>query len=292
MRLFKEVALNFKRSGFMSFVSIGTIILAVTMLGGFYIIHTVVNFAADEMQNKVEAVAFLKDGTSAEEIKMLGDEIAAMNGIKEAKYISKDDAYQDFSKDPEMQKILASFEGNPLPDSIAVKFTEYKAQEIKNAVSVIRSKPAVEEVEYGAAEIEHLLNVINAVKYIAGAAGIIFMIAALLVVSNIIKLTIYNRRQDIYVLKMVGATGADIRLPFILEGIIHGFLGGVMGWLILYGVVSFLMFQVQKETGIDLSAFYAFDKTILSAEFILGMTGAGSLLGLTGSLMSQGRIFK
>jgi hypothetical protein len=52
------------------------------------------------------------------------------------------------------------------------------------------------------------------------------------------------------------------------------------------------MFQVQKETGIDLSAFYAFDKTILSAEFILGMTGAGSLLGLTGSLMSQGRIFK
>ncbi|HNZ29475.1 MAG TPA: permease-like cell division protein FtsX, partial [Candidatus Goldiibacteriota bacterium] len=99
MRLFREVVLNFKRSGFMSFVSIGTIILAVTMLGGFYIMHTVVNFAADRMQNRVEAVVFIKDGASAEEIKLLGDEITALSGVKEARYISKDDAYQDFAKD-------------------------------------------------------------------------------------------------------------------------------------------------------------------------------------------------
>ncbi|HPI03222.1 MAG TPA: permease-like cell division protein FtsX [Candidatus Goldiibacteriota bacterium] len=292
MRLFREVVLNFKRSGFMSFVSIGTIILAVTMLGGFYIMQTVVNFAADQMQNRVEAVVFIKDGASAEEIKLLGDEITALSGVKEARYISKDDAYQDFAKDPEMQKILSSFEGNPLPDSISVKFNDYKAQEINSAVAAIKTKMAVEDVEYGAAEIEHLLNVINAVKYIAGAAGIIFVIAALLVVSNIIKLTIYNRRQDIYVLKMVGATGADIRLPFIFEGIAHGFLGGFLGWLILYAVVSFLAFQVKKETGIDLAAFYAFNPALLSPKFIFGMTGAGIVLGLTGSLMSQGRIFK
>ena len=292
MRWLREVFLNFKRSGFMSLISMGTIILAVTALGGYYIINESISYTVKRVQQKVEVVVFLHDGLSKEKIDNIITEAQTALVVKEIKFASKEDAYNEFLKDRDMADIMKTFDGNPLPDSINVKLNEYSKENINKIVKFFDSKEGVEDIQYGGSEIENLINIINVIKMIAGAAGVIFIVSALLVVSNIIKLTVYARRQDIYIFRMIGASESFIRMPFIAEGIVHGFIGGLTGWGLLYAVINILITQIRKETGIDLSEFYLFAPVFFNVKFMLASIAAGTLLGLTGAILAQGRLFR
>lgn len=292
MRWIREVFLNFRRSGFMSLISIGTIVLAVTALGGYYIINESIIYTVKRVQQKVEVVVFLHDGLEREKIDNIITEAQASLPVQEIKFTSKEDAFTEFLKDPDIAGIMKTFDGNPLPDSINIKLREYSKENINKIVKYFDSKEGVEDIQYGGSEIENLINIINVIKMIAGAAGVIFIVSALLVVSNIIKLTVYARRQDIYIFRMIGASESFIRMPFIVEGIIHGFIGGLIGWGLLYAVINILITQVRKETGIDLSEFYLFAPVFFNVKFMLASIGVGTMLGFTGAVFAQGRLFK
>lgn len=276
----------------MTLISIGTIVITITMLGGYYMMRETINHFMDRLQNKVEVVVFLNEGFEQGKIDNLVSEAKTITGISEVKFVSKGDAYQEFVKDAEMKGVLDSYGGNPLPDSIVLKLDKYTKADIARITGYFKEKEGVEEVQYGGEEIENLLNIVNVVKLIAAIAGGIFVLASLLVVSNIIKLTIYARRQDIYVFRMVGATESYIRMPFITEGIIHGLLGGFIGWGVLYAVANILVIEIKKETGVDLSFFYLLKPDFLSVRLLLMCLGAGTALGFMGSLLSQGRGFR
>jgi cell division transport system permease protein len=292
MRWLKEVFLNFKRSGFMSLISIGTIVITITMLGGYYLMREALNHFMDRLQNKVEVVVFLNEGIPQDKTDNLIAEAKTQAGVAEVKFVSKGDAYQEFVQDKEMKAVLDSYGSNPLPDSIVLKLTSYTKAGIAKISSYFKEKEGVDEVQYGGEEIENLLNIVNVVKLIAAIAGVIFAIASLLVVSNIINLTIYARRQDIYVFRMVGATESYIRMPFIAEGLIHGVMGGIIGWGVLYAVINILVIEIKKETGIDLAYFYLLRPEFLSVKLLLACAVSGTTLGFLGSLLSQGRSFK
>ncbi len=288
----KEVYLNLKRSGFMSLISIGTIIMAIVTLGGYYIINSSVNYFILHIENKVEIVAFLKDSCEKGKCDNIITELQAMPDVAEAKFISKEDAYQQFSKDDEIRKILDSIGSNPLPDTIVVRLKKYTAKIIKDTVKFISSKDGVEDVQYGEEEIENLINIINVVKIITFVAGVIFILSALLVVSNIIRLTIYARREDIYVFQMVGADDNFIRAPYIMEGTLHGFIGGLIGWGVLYIVINVLISRIKMETGMDFSKFYLFTPYFFSFKFMVALVATGMGLGFLGSLLSPWRTLK
>ncbi len=292
MRLFKEVFLNFKRSGFMSLISIGTIILAVVTLGGYFIVNEGLNYTIAKIQQKVEIVVFLKENLDAATVDTIINDAKAMQGVETAAFVSKDQAYQEFMQDADMQQIMKGFEGNPLPDSVVVKLKEFTKDNINRIVRFFDAKEGVEEIQYGGGEIENLINIMNVVKIIMGVAGIVFLISALLVVSNIIKLTIYARRQDIYVFKMVGASQSFIRMPFIVEGIVHGLVGGLIGWGLMYAVITILITEIRKQTGIDLASFYLFSPEYFNIRFMSYLVLAGTGLGFTGAILSQGRLFR
>ncbi len=276
----------------MSIISIGTITITIAMLGGYLMIHESVDYFTEKITDKVEISVFIKDGTDKVKIDNIVSDAVELQNIKEIKYKSKEEAFREFTEDPEMKSVLEAFEANPLPDSIIVRLDEYTRESMNEAAEFFMAKEGVEDVQFGAEEIENLINIINVVKLIAMSAGIIFIIASILVVSNIIKLTVYNRRQDIYVFKMIGASSSFIRMPFIAEGLIHGFLGGVLGWAVIYGVANLLIIEVRKETGIDMSGLYFLGPEYLKLRFLVYAAGAGTLLGFLGSVFSQGRTFK
>ncbi len=290
MRAIREVFINFKRSGFLSLISIGTIIITITVLGGYYLINETINHFMDKLQNKVEIVVFLEDDISRDKIDNLITEIKGFSGAVDAIFVSKMDAYQEFAQDNEMKQILDSFEGNPLPDSIKIRLNRYTRQNIEKLTRFFTNKEGVLDVQYGGKDIENFLNIINVIKLITAVAGIIFIIASILVVSGIINLTIYARRQDIYVFRMVGATDMYIRMPFIMEGIIHGIIGGALGWVVIYIVINILSIQIQKEIGINLFSYYLFEPDFFTIKFLTGCVVSGAILGFVGSLLSQGRI--
>ncbi|MCX8094144.1 MAG: permease-like cell division protein FtsX [Candidatus Goldbacteria bacterium] len=290
MRAIKEVFINFKRSGFLSLISMGTIIVTITVLAGYYLISETVKHFMNELQNKVEIVVFLVDNISKDKIDNMITEIKEFPEISEVVFISKLDAYQEFAQDKEMKQILDSFEGNPLPDSIKIKLKDHTKKSIEKLTKFLNTKEGVLEVQYGGKDIENFLNIINVIKLITAVAGIIFVIASILVVSSIINLTIYARRHDIYVFRMVGATDLYIRLPFIMEGLIHGIIGGVIGWVVIYIIIKILSLQIQKEMGINLLNFYIFRPEFFTVKFLIGCIISGAILGFIGSLLSQGRI--
>lgn len=290
MRAIREVFVNFKRSGFLSLISIGTIIITITVLGGYYLINETIKHFVDKLQNKVEIIVFLEDDISKDKIDNLITEIKGFPEITDVIFVSKMDAYQEFAKDKEMKQILDSFEGNPLPDSIKIRLKNYTRQNIERFTKFFDNKKGVLEVQYGGKDIENFLNIINVIKLITAVAGIIFIVASILVVSGIVNLTIYARRQDIYVFRMAGATESYIRMPFIMEGIIHGIIGGALGWVVIYIIIKILSMQIQKEIGINLLSFYLFKPDFFSIKFLIGCIASGAILGLIGSLLSQGRI--
>ncbi len=292
MRWVKEVLLNFSRSGFMSLVSIGTIALAVLALGGYYLINESLNYAVAKVEQKVEVVVFLHDGFDPQKADNMISEARGIQGVEDVKFVPKADAYNDFVKDPDMKDIMKSFDGNPLPDSINIKLKDYTKDTLTGVVKFFNAKEGVEDIQYGGAEIENLISIIAAIKLIVGIAGIILAASALLVVSNIIRLTVYARRQDIYIFRMIGASEVFIRMPFIMEGVIHGFLGGFTGWALLYAVINALIYEIRRKTGIDLAGFYLFTPDFFNIKFMFSAIGAGTGMGLLGALFSQGSNFK
>jgi len=292
MRWLKEVFLNFKRSDFMSLVSVGTIALAILALGGYYLINQTLNYIITKVEQKVEVVVFLHDGFDPQKAQQMVSDAKQIDGVDDVMFVSKADAYNNFIKDPDMHDIMKSFDGNPLPDSITVKLRDYTKETLAGVVKFFNAREGVEDIQYGGAEIESLIKIVSAIKLIVGIAGIIFAVAALLVVSNIIRLTVYARRQDIYIFRMIGASESFIRVPFIIEGIIHGFLGGFIGWGLLYTIVNVLINEIRKQTGMDFSGFYLFTPDYFNVRFMLSSIAAGSGLGLFGALFSQGRFFK
>jgi cell division transport system permease protein len=292
MRWFREVFMNFRRSGFISLISIGTIVLAVSALSGYYIINESLYYVINKVQQKVEVVVFMHEGVQKEKIDNIISEASTLPGVADINFTSKETAYTDFLKDPDIAGIMKTFDGNPLPDSINVKLKEYSKENINKIVRFFDSKEGVEDIQYGGSEIENILNIIKVVKMISGVAGIIFLISALLVVSNIIRLTIYARRQDIYILRMIGASGTFIRMPYIIEGVVHGLIGGITGWALLYSVISILLSKIRLEFGIDLTEFYLFAPMFLNVKLLLASTATGIMLGFSGALFAQGKLFR
>lgn len=292
MRWIEEVFLNFRRSGFMTLVSIGTIIITIATLGGYYIINESVDYFAQRIEKKVEVVAFMKDSAGREVTDNMVAELQSFGPVAEARYISKEDALRDFTKDPEMKAVLDGFPSNPLPDSVVIRLSNYSETAVNEVLNFVRSKEGVEEVQYGAAEIKNLISILNVVRIIALAAGLIFFISGLIVVANVIGLTIYARRQDIYIFRMIGASESYVRMPFILEGIIHGLIGGILGWGVLYLISQVLIYEIRRQAGVDLTRFYLFSPMYFSVKFLIMSVAAGSGLGFLGALFSQGRIGK
>lgn len=287
MRWIKEVFLNFRRSGLMSLISIGTITVTVTVLGAYFLMQLSLSAFIEKVEKKLEIVVFLQDNTPKDAVDNISTEASSLPGVSGIKYVTKWDAYQDFIKDAEMKLVMESFSENPLPDSLVVSLKEYNKENAQKVADYFRSKQGVEDVQYGAAEIENLVNIMNLIKMIAMAAGIVFCLASVFVVSSIIKLTIYARRQDIYIFRMVGATEGYIRMPFIFEGIIHGFMGGLIGWGLVYAVVTALSYKIWQETGINLSAFFILKPEFIYVQFLGACAASGLFLGFTGSLVSQ-----
>jgi len=292
MRILREVFLNFRRSGFMSLISIGTIAITIAMLGGYYVIKQSVDRLITDFTGNIRIQAFMLPDSTAEQKDGVLNILKSYPYVKESIMITKEEALKTYEADADMSQIIKSFGDNPLPDSISITLSDYSAANIKAVTDAVSGLPGVEEVVYGGDDVNNLLNIARVIRMIAGIAGLVFAVASVMVVMNIIKLTIYNRRQDIYVFKMVGAGPMFIRMPFIMEGIIYGFAGGIAGWAALYTVVRIILLQVKKETGVDLSAFAVFDENFLTARLLIMSAFSGTFLGFVGALFSQGRIFR
>ena len=281
---FREALLSFRRSALMSMATILSITTILIIVGVFLLISINSSLFLKNLESQLEIVVYLEDNISKAELNNLKSNITSIDGIKEVKFVSKEEAYQHLLKNLGEQKdILSAIEKNPLPASFEIQVKDPNViEQIANRIAEFKK---VEEVEYGREIAEKLLNF----TYIFRRAGMLVLtllvFASILIISNIIKITVYARRNEIEIMSLAGATSWFIKWPFIIEGFLQGFISAIFSIIILYNFYFLAINKVHQVIPFLPLVVDNIDLLPVGLAIVL----LGSFVGILGSMFSVGK---
>lgn len=284
----KEVYTSFKRNIWMTLASIFTVVLSLFILGFFSIVILNLDKMADTLESQVQISVYLKDDLSQEEIDETKETLSKIEGLQDIKFTTREEAMENFKERLGDQQFLldALDDTNPLPDSFSLTVTS--PQQVKTIADTAAALDSVESASYSQDIINHLFNLTHLIRLIGVALIILLTGAAIFIISNTIRLTVFARRKEIAIMKYVGATDWFIRWPFLLEGICLGFIGGGLATIFLYIVYN----QVTQEI-YEAMAFFPLIPQHPFIDYIsLAILVAGIIIGALGSTISLKRFLK
>jgi cell division transport system permease protein len=273
----------------MTVAAISTVAISLLLLGGTQILGLIVNNVTLNWEAKVEISTYLRDDATQNEIGALEEEIAQMPEVQDVTYVSKDKAFDEFKEMYETQpEFYENLPEDALPASLRIKLVD--ADQTEAVASAIEGAPGVKDVRFGGEIIKRLLRVNSLLRSITLVMSIILMIAAAALIANTIRLAIYARRDEIGIMKLVGATNWFIRIPFMLEGVFAALMGAVAAGAVIL-LANTLLFSRIGETLTFLGPVFSFTSTeIVTVMLVLG--GTGCAVGLIGSMMALRRFLE
>lgn len=276
--LLKEGFSGFKRAKLSMVAAVLTVCISLLLLSSFAIFVINANNVVQTLRSKVEMEAFLADYLPPIEHSIIRDSIATFEGVKEVRYVSKELAARIFKEEfgEDINKVL---DFNPLPASVKIFLkdgynTAKGAELVYNAVKRIKG---VEDVIYRKTLLEMLDKRATTLLWLVLGIGMFITISSIFLVANTIRLAIYAKRKIVQTMKLIGATRSFIRGPFLLEGLVQGFIGGCAA----AGIV-FLSFEyLGRWLSVELSDFVRVQPLYYGVIVV-----TGCFLGLLGSLIS------
>jgi len=269
-------------------VSIATIALAVIPLGGLAIITGNMRALLDAQGASRQVTAFLDVDLAPAEETAVARRVAALGGVERVELVTRDAALERFRDRLGGGALLEALEANPLPASIEVTLADGAdgAEEAGALAAALRALPEVEEVAGGEAWVEGYARALALVRGAGLGLGAILALATLLIVANTIRLAVYARRDELDILALVGASRTFLRVPYLLEGVIQGTLGGALGIALLYGLFRIAVPQL----GDALELFLGWSQPrFLSAQGIAALVAGGAAFGLIGAAVAVAR---
>lgn len=284
----QETLRSLRRNSWMSFASIGTVAVSLFVLGVFLLLVLNMNRLASSLESQVQISVYLTDGLSERARKDIASDIEALQGIEEIRYVPKEEAKERLEKRLGDQKYLldALGEKNPLPDSFEVVLKSPDL--VETAATAIERMDGVEQAKYGQDVIEHLFAITRLIRIFGLALMVLLAGATLFIISNTIRLTVFARRKEVAIMKYVGATDWFIRWPFLLEGMVLGFVGGVLAAVALqsfYAAMASKIYETLAFFPLLPQSPYMY---YVSAAILISGMGIGAL----GSTISLKRFLK
>lgn len=284
MRLLtREALLSFRRAPLLSTLSVTTIAFSLFTLGLFGLVAINLRQALRGLEERVEIVAFVLRGTPAESITLASQDIAAFPEVRDVGFVTEQQALaRARSELVEFRDAYRDLQVNPLPASIEVRLKEgYRdAAAVERVAERLRGFGFVDDVRYGEDWVRRLDQLRNVAGIVGLVIGLAFAAVAVVIIGVTIRLTILQRAREISIMRLVGATNWFIRGPFLLEGALKGFLGGLLSLGLCYA--GYLLFR--DQSGGTFAGLIFFPPVQMVAIVIFGV-----LLGLGGSLVSVGR---
>ena len=284
-----ETFTNLRRNLLMTIAAVSTVAISLLLLGGALLLGNIVSNMTKSWEAKVEVSVFLRLDAAPGEVQSLQEELEAMDEVEDVEYVSQEEAYQEyleiFGND---QSLIVPGLEESLPASLRVKLVD--PDDTQLVADRIQGSPGIDEVNAGGAIIRRLLQVNSLLRTAVLAMAVILMIAAAALIANTIRVAIYARREEIAIMKLVGATNWFIRIPFMFEGVIAALLGA----LIAGGAVvaaDRLLFARAGDYITFLAPVFSFSGTEIAQ--ILGiLLGVGAVVGLLGSGMALRRFLE
>ena len=284
----REVLVSLRRNNWMSFASVGTVAVSLFVLGVFLILVLNMNRLASTLESQVQISVYLKDEIKESTRREVEENIREMQGIETVNYVGKDEAMERLRERLGDQKyLLDALDGkNPLPDSIEV--TVKMPEMVETAAKSIMQMEGVEEAKYGQDVVEHLFDITRLMRVFGLLLMVLLAGATLFIISNTIRLTVFARRKEIAIMKYVGATDWFIRWPFLLEGMVLGFIGGGIAAVALRSFYAAMAAKIYSTlTFFPLMPQYPFMNYVSVAIIVSGMA-----IGTIGSTISLKRFLQ
>jgi cell division transport system permease protein len=238
------------------------------------------------------AVFFLDKNISEERLKVIDDELKKSPLVLGTQFVTAENAIKKFQERfPELKGIIKNLKNNPFPPSIEATFKEksISASETEGLITRIGNLPGVEDVQFNQNWVERMHSFSRLSRAVGFFLGGILVLASFFIISNVIKLNVFARKDEIGILRLVGATNMFIRIPFLLEGISMGIIGGFISIILLALLINSFPLYLGASLGIlnDLIAF-----RFLSFSQSITLIIAGAFIGFLGSMSSLARFLK
>lgn len=288
----REAVIGFYRARAMNLVTVSIIAASLSVLGGFLILSGNLGALAEGWDH-VQINAYLKDDAVAKRPSEVERLIAAIESrpiVDKVRFVSREEALAIFrSRFASLAGAADSLSANPFPASIEITARGRRSERAagtEEMIAGLKSSPLVESVQDNEEEARKLLAILAVVSSIGMGVGGVLAAASVFIIFNVIRLTVHARRDEINIMRLVGATGGFIRGPFLVEGMLQGLLGAAGALALLYGG-HLLLVDYAARSGSDLAG-------LLSAQFLptaraVGLAGGGLLIGLAGSALSLRR---
>jgi len=282
----REALTNIRGNRTTTLIAIATTAFTLACFGVFLLLYLNLKRVANSLENDIQVIIYLADGQSPQAVTDLQRRLKAEPEVATLRYISKEQALADFrTQYPAEHQLLQGLGENPLPASLVVTMApRFRSPEaVKRWAERLNGIPGVAQVQYDRDWIENLSAVLGFVELAAAGVGIILSAASVTIIASTIRLTLYARRDEVEIMRLIGATGAFIRVPYVLEGAVLGALGGAFSLALLRGGFEFFKLQLGgtgRLLGIE-SNFGFFPFQVSLAIVLIGL-----MLGCSGSLVS------
>ena len=274
------------RNNWMGLASIGTVAVSLIIFGASLITVMNTNYLATRLESNVEIIAYINDDVSEAAARALGEEIRTISGIAKVEFKTKDQALEEFKDElGYQQNMIDALGGNPLPH--LYKINTISPEDVDIVAEAVQGFKEVQKVDYGKEIVEKLFAVLKWVRIVGITVIVLLGLAAVFLIATTIRLTVFNRRKEIQIMKILGATNGFIRWPFLLEGMVLGFTGALIAVFIVGGV--YISFTDYIQSNFNYAVFGL--KTDMQFMAVLGgsMLGAGMFIGTVGSGISMRR---
>ena len=280
--LIKEGIKGIFKHGFMSFAAVCVTVACLLIVGSFSILMYNVNIMVEDLNQTNEILAYVDGSYTEAEAKSIGTKINLISNVLQADFISREEALDRFVKDHQEDEAFSGVEATDLRHRFRVilednAYIEQTAAEIENLPGVVKIK-----AEY---ELAEGFSTIQQVLQLASYAVIAVLLAvSLLIISNTVKLAMYDRKDEIAIMKMVGATNAFIRLPFQVEGFTLGMLGALLAFGLEWIIYDALTIRIAEIDSLQLFKLVEFQELLI--PMVATFAAAGLFVGIVGSWTS------
>ncbi len=300
-RVVRAGCVGFYRNGFVSLSSVAVMTVTLFTIGGVLFLGATLNASLEELKDKVDINVYFQSHAPESEIQALASSVKALHEVKSVEYISRAVALQNFKKRHENDQLtlqaLAELPDNPLGAVLNIRATDPSRYEsiaafLKGETALSKGQHSIiDEVNYydNKKAIDALTRIITSAKTLGGALTLILVIISFMIAFNTIRLAIYVSREEIGVMRLVGARNAYIRGPFVVSGVLYGVVAAFITLAAFYPLTYYLGGATENFfSGLNLFRYYLAH----FAEFFVIIAGAGVGLGAVGRFFATGRYLK
>jgi len=277
---------------FPNFITIGVIVISMLIFSTFTLIAFNLTNVLKIWEDKIEIIAYLKQGTSSREVEPLLNKTRLLEGVKMVRYVSPYDAMDFMATKLGRQKgLLEGIQPTVLPPSFEIQLKkDYRnSTKIKEVVTHLEKIPQFEEIQYGQEWVETFSVLVHILRLTQWILGGLLLIGVVFITSNTLQLSISSRREEIEVMHWVGARPSFIRVPFYAEGLLQGFLGGGFAILFLFLLHQGLFLYIPPSMQAWMEKVPVL---FLPPETIAWILLGGMVLGFFGSFVASMRVLR